>query len=122
MCSICKKCFSGSSLLKNHIKCHSKPKTKISPEVESLVPQIVLKEPLLISDAGNKISVAQVKSKKQQVYEGGDSARPHKCTMCSAAFRKTSHLKQHHRRHTGEKPYKCPKCDRYIFYLTILFF
>ena len=104
------------------MKCHSKPKTKISPEVESLVPQIVLKEPLLISDAGNKISVAHVKSKKQEVYEGGGSARPHKCTMCSAAFRKTSHLKQHHRRHTGEKPYKCPICDRYIFQLSYLFF
>ncbi|XP_046816981.1 zinc finger protein 236-like isoform X1 [Vespa crabro] len=111
-CTVCDKSFSSSAVLKSHMKSHSKGKSNISPEAESLVPQIILQEPLVISDAGNKISVAHVQSKQKHVYDSADVARPHKCWICHAAFRKISHLKQHHRRHTGERPFKCPKCDR----------
>ncbi|XP_076757858.1 uncharacterized protein LOC143427530 [Xylocopa sonorina] len=94
-------------------KTQTKGKSKLSLEAESLVPQVILQEPLVISDAGNKICVAQVPSKAKRVYDANaDPARPHKCWICQAAFRKISHLKQHHRRHTGERPYKCTKCDR----------
>ncbi|XP_043500967.1 zinc finger protein 236-like isoform X1 [Polistes fuscatus] len=111
-CTVCDKSFSSSAVLKSHMKSHSKGKSNISPEAESLVPQIVLQEPLVISDAGNKISVAHVQSKQKHVYDSADVARPHKCWVCHAAFRKISHLKQHFRRHTGERPFKCTKCDR----------
>ncbi|XP_025994826.1 zinc finger protein 236 isoform X2 [Solenopsis invicta] len=112
-CNICDKSFSASTILKNHIKSHMREKPKISPEAESLVPQVVLQEPLVISDVGNQISVAQVQSKQKHLYENVNGvARPHKCLVCHAAFRKVSHLKQHYRRHTGERPYKCSKCDR----------
>ncbi|XP_076167161.1 uncharacterized protein LOC143146603 isoform X2 [Ptiloglossa arizonensis] len=97
----------------NRPKTHTKSKSKISPEAESLVPQVVLEEPLVISDTGNKICVAQIPSKEKRAFDAAtDPARPHKCWVCQAAFRKISHLKQHHRRHTGERPYKCTKCDR----------
>ncbi|OAD55101.1 hypothetical protein WN48_05576 [Eufriesea mexicana] len=97
----------------NQSKSQIKGKSKISPEAERLVPQVILQEPLIISDAGNKICVAQVSSKEKRVFDTAvDQARPHKCWICQAAFRKISHLKQHHRRHTGERPYKCIKCDR----------
>ncbi|XP_015177319.1 PREDICTED: zinc finger protein 236-like isoform X3 [Polistes dominula] len=111
-CTVCDKSFSSSAVLKSHMKSHTKGKSNLSPEAESLVPQIVLQEPLVISDAGNKISVAHVQSKQKHVYDSADVARPHKCCVCHAAFRKISHLKQHYRRHTGERPFKCTKCDR----------
>ncbi|XP_012134539.1 uncharacterized protein LOC100876151 [Megachile rotundata] len=96
---------------KNRTKVQTK-KPKLSPEAESLVGQVVLQEPLVISDAGNKICVAQIASKEKRYDASTDPARPHKCWVCQAAFRKISHLKQHHRRHTGERPYECTKCDR----------
>ncbi|XP_012282703.1 zinc finger protein 236 [Orussus abietinus] len=110
ICEVCEKSFATHAILRCHMKTHSRGKPKVSPEAEVLAPQIVLEEPLLISDAGNKISVAHVQSKQQQVYND-DVPRPHKCWACPAAFRKISHLKQHYRRHTGERPYKCPQCD-----------
>ena len=111
-CDLCDKSFSTSAMLKSHIKNHASSKPKISPEAENLVTQIVLEEPLVISDSGNKISVAHVQTKQNQLYDTGDVARPHKCWVCPSAFRKISHLKQHYRRHTGERPYNCPKCER----------
>uniref|UniRef100_A0A0C9RGS6 ZNF236_3 protein n=1 Tax=Fopius arisanus TaxID=64838 RepID=A0A0C9RGS6_9HYME len=112
-CDLCDMSFSTSTVLKSHLKGHAKQKGKLCPEAERLVPQIVLEEPLVISDAGNKISVSQVQSKQRHVYNSEEEGnRPHKCWVCPAAFRKISHLKQHYRRHTGERPYKCYKCDR----------
>ncbi|KAB1256377.1 Zinc finger protein 236 [Camelus dromedarius] len=38
------------------------------------------------------------------------SRRSYRCDYCHKGFKKSSHLKQHVRSHTGEKPYKCKLC------------
>ncbi|XP_055987504.1 zinc finger protein 516 [Sorex fumeus] len=40
-----------------------------------------------------------------------DRAASHSCCICGKGFPFQSSLSQHMRKHTGEKPYKCPYCD-----------
>lgn len=122
-CPHCDKKFRTSAHRKSHIVSHfreadAQRKSRRSPrkvleEEATELPDIPLQEPILITDTG----LIQQLPRNQTPYnqylgESGSVDRPYKCPYCSRGFKKSSHMKQHVRSHTGEKPYKCLQCHR----------
>uniref|UniRef100_A0A8C8EST9 C2H2-type domain-containing protein n=1 Tax=Oncorhynchus tshawytscha TaxID=74940 RepID=A0A8C8EST9_ONCTS len=122
-CPHCDKIFRTSGHRKTHIASHFKSlqqkkhkfprkshKTKVSKSNIPL-PDIPLQEPILITDLG-LIQSQNPRLAFQTYLEMVDNDRPYKCPCCNKAYKKSSHLKQHVRSHTGERPYKCVQCSK----------
>jgi len=125
-CQFCGKQFRHRSYFKVHLQAHqrsSKCKNKTASEPEKTPvddpktvdpPAVVLAEPFEVTESGvfQRQPIHSQLFVRSDAKSGNRPPRPFKCLQCGAAFKKSAHLKQHARTHSGIKPFTCSVCLR----------
>lgn len=125
-CNYCGKQFRHRSYFKVHLQAHqrslrSKSKAantsedpRLANDAGQSTMSVTLAEPLELTESGilpRQPLNAQLFS-RLEAKGGTRQTRPFKCLQCGAAFKKSAHLNQHIRTHSGLKPFTCNVCLR----------
>ena len=107
----CAKCFSFSTLNRNHPSVIVQPGKRPLP-VESPDTQRKRRIHRCDYEGCNKVYTKSSHLKAHRRTHTGE--KPYKCTWegCTWKFARSDELTRHFRKHTGIKPFQCPDCDR----------
>ncbi|XP_061568668.1 zinc finger protein 501-like [Cololabis saira] len=98
-CSTCRKEFSKSSILMDHMKIHSG------------------KRPYLCNTCGKWFRKSSTLKKHKRIHTG---EKPYVCITCGKSYMQHSSLLIHSETHTGERPYLCNTCGNVFTHLSHL--
>ena len=115
-CTVCGAKFSDATSLKRHCQA--------TQHVRFNTGRSVTREGSAGVDVGNNCTdftntsftgscgngLASQNQKGKNLHSETQQPRPHVCDTCGAAFRRSSHLQEHVRLHTGDRPHTCEVC------------
>jgi len=118
-CDKCSKGFTQSNSLKIHKKTHEKEilnfdvaNLQESYMQRNIVVNNGLTVPILVAENQNHIPLNS-NDEQEGILNSNLPQNPlHPCHVCEKTFKKKSHLLNHIKIHTGERPYKCDECSK----------
>lgn len=119
---VCEKCgrfYPSISLLRRHLKYHSKDKTfKCDQCNKQFIQKTLLVEhnrmhtgyrPFKCTTCEKKFTTYRYLNIHYKTHIG---VKPYKCELCCKYFSQSNQVVRHKRTHTNEKPYECDQCHR----------